>query len=163
MRYIFDGHNLIFAVRASGEQFASLTVEAAGQFLCCILDQYLILKKARGVLFFDGTGPSDKRYYDNFSRLEVFFSGEYFEADDLIEDEILDYSAPKSLQVVSSDRKIRTIAKRRRAVSLDSMDFWLDVVKQIDRPKSKVSEPKAKQTGISSSEVSHWMKFFKLE
>ncbi len=163
MRYIFDGHNLIFAVRGSGEQFASLSFEATTQFLCHILEQYLVLKKSKGVLFYDGTGPMDKRFYNNFSRLEVEFAGEHFEADDLIEDEIVSSSAPKQLIVVSSDRKVRNIATRRRATSVCSADFWVSVVTEIDRPKGKIKEPKAKRSGITSSEVTHWMKYFKLD
>ena len=163
MRYIFDGHNLLFAVRGSGEQFASLSVIATTQFLCHILEEYLVLKKSRGILFYDGTGPSDKRFFDNFSNLDVEFAGEYLEADDLIEDEIADYSAPKSLIVVSSDRKIRTAARRRHSKSVDSTDFWFEVLKEIDRPKNKIKEPAAKQTGITTSEVSYWMDFFKIK
>jgi len=163
MRYIFDGHNLIFAVRGSGDQFASLTIEATTHFLCHILEEYLLLKKSKGILFYDGTGPIDKRFYRKFSRLDVEFSGEHFEADDLIEDEIVSCSAPKQLIVVSSDRKVRNIATRRRATSVASADFWVSVVKEIDRPKGKVAEPKAKRTGITTSETSYWMKYFKIE
>ena len=163
MQYIFDGHNLLFAVRGSGEQFASLSVEAATHFLCHILEEYLQLKKSRGVLFYDGIGPSDKRFFQNFARLEVEFSGDYYEADDYIEAEIEASSAPKRLVVVSSDRKIRDKARRRRATSIPSIDFWFDVIKEIDKPKPKIKEPAAKRRGITTSEVSYWMKYFKLE
>jgi predicted RNA-binding protein with PIN domain len=163
MQYIFDGHNLVFAVRGSGEQFAALSVEAATHFLCHVLEQYLIIKKSRGILFYDGMGPADKRFFQNFSRLDVEFAGDFYEADDYIEAEIEANSAPKRLVVVSSDRKIRDKAKRRRATSIPSMDFWLDVLKEVDKPRRKVKEPAAKQKGITSSEVSYWMRMFKLE
>jgi predicted RNA-binding protein with PIN domain len=162
MQYIFDGHNLLFAVRGSGEQFASLSVEATTHFLCHVLDQYLAIKKSRGILYYDGTGPGDKGFFRNFSRLDVEFAGDYYEADDYIEAEIEANSAPKRLVVVSSDRKIRDKARRRRAVSIASLDFWLDVLKEIEKPR-RVKEPAAKQQGITSSEVSYWMKFLNLE
>lgn len=163
MQYIFDGHNLLFAVRGSGEQFASLSVEATTQFLCHILEEYLILKKSRGILFYDGEGPMDKQFFNGFSRLNVEFSGDYYEADDFVEGEIEASSAPKQLIVVSSDRKIRNTARRRRATSLASLDFWFDVIKEIDKPKAKIKEPAAKRQGITSSEVSYWMKYLKIE
>lgn len=150
-------------MRSSGEQFACLPVKAATQFLCHILEEYLLIKKTHGILFYDGTGPFDKRSFCNFSRLDVEFAGDYFEADDLIEAEISADSAPKSLIVVSSDRKICRAARKRHAKSVDSIDFWLDVLKEIDRPKPKIKEPAAKRKGITPSEVSYWMKLFDIK
>ncbi len=162
MRYIFDGHNLLFAVRGSGEQFASLTVEAVTHFLCHILEEYLRLKKSRGVLFYDGMGPRDKSFFTNFSRLDVEFSGEFFEADDLIEAEIEADTAPKLLTVVSSDRRVRDKAKRRKAKSVSSIDFWFEVLDEIEKPRPK-NEPMAKKRGITNSEVDYWMKYFNID
>jgi len=55
--------------------------------------------------------------------VDLVFAGSHRSADDLIIELINQHSAPRRLTVVSSDRVIRTAARRRKARDLASDDF----------------------------------------
>ena len=42
---------------------------------------------------------------------------------------------PKMLIVVSSDRRVKSAAKRRKATALDCVDFWTDVIKIFEKKR----------------------------
>jgi predicted RNA-binding protein with PIN domain len=127
-----------------------------------IIGRYLKLIGEKGEVVFDGTGPRDKGGFDNISNLEVFFAGLRSDADTVIEDKIKASTAPKRLTIVSSDRRLRDAARKRKATAVKSQVFWDNVHKQLSR-KNKVKEPPAKREGISESETDQWLKFFDLE
>jgi uncharacterized protein len=155
--YVIDGHNLLFAVRGCSDQYLGLNAE----FLVQFLHEYMRRSRDRAELFFDGTGPFDKSFFNRFHNLNVHFSGEYHEADDLIEYLVEDHSAPSGLVVVSSDRRVKLAAKRKRAKTIDALDFWEQVVSVIDRPEKPNPEPGAKRTGgLSKGETDEWMDIF---
>lgn len=127
--------------------------------LCRILGRYLKLTGEKGEIIFDGTGPPDKAGFDNISNLEVFFAGLGTDADTVIEDKISVSTAPKRLTIVSSDRRLRSAARTRKATSMKSDVFWNDVQKQLSR-KRPAKEPQAKRRGLSEGETDQWLEFF---
>ena len=129
--------------------------------MCRIIDQYLHLTNQKGELVFDGTGPPDKSAFDNMVQLEVFFAGIGTDADTVIEDKIKANSAPRRLVIVSSDRRLRKAARARKAVSIKSDEFWINVNKQLDKKKLP-REPGAKRRGLSESETDQWLDIFGL-
>ena len=153
---LIDGHNLLWALQKISEE-AVPDVQ-----LCHILGRYLKLIDETGVLVFDGIGPPDKEPFENIACLEILFSGQRKEADDIIEDKIKANSAPKRLTVVSSDRKIRKAANIRKANSIKSGIFWENVEKRLNK-KTPIKEPMEKRHGLSESETDHWMDMFGLE
>ena len=102
MSILIDGYNLLRAVQNLTEQTSDVTDVQ----LCFILSRYIGIVKTKGVIVFDGIGPRDKTAFGNLTSLEVVFSGRSKEADDIIEKLVLENSAPKSLTVVSSDRRL---------------------------------------------------------
>lgn len=158
MPYLIDGYNLLRAVQGIHEEYA----EIAESGLCRILSEYIRIKRSRGQIVFDGIGPPDRSVLCGYGNLEVFFSGQRLEADDVIEDKIEDNTAPKSLIVVSTDRRIRAAANSRRAVAVRSDLFFDDVIKVLD--KSKITpEPKQKREGLTQAETDEWMDIFDLD
>jgi len=164
---IIDGHNLLHSIhpapRRGGihkEDPDSGTISDVR--LCRIISGYLKLIDEKGEIIFDGTGPRDKGGFDNISNLEVFFAGLRSDADTVIEEKIKASTAPKRLTIVSSDRRLRDAARKRKATAVKSQVFWDDVRKQLSR-KRKVKEPLAKRQGISESETEQWLDFFGLE
>ncbi len=153
---IIDGYNLLRAVQNLTEQSFNITDIQ----LCQIVAEYLYRLKKKGCIVFDGVGPRDKSGFNNLFNLEVVFSGTSREADDVIEKLILENTAPKSLTVVSSDRRIKTAANRRKADAVDCVDFWTEVIKQLERKKKKQAEPQAKFIGISEAETEYWLREF---
>lgn len=155
---IVDGYNLLRAVQNLSEQTAEITDAQ----VCHILNRYLGIIKNKGAIIFDGIGPRDKSVFNNLANLEIVFSGRNKEADDVIEKLVLKNSAPKSLTIVSSDRRIKAAANRRKSTAVNSIDFWLDMLKTIDKKAKKKSEPPEKYFGISESETEYWLRLFGL-
>ena len=100
MPLLVDGYNLLRWVQQHVE--ACETLDEAG--LCQVLSQYVGHVRDRAHVYFDGLGPPDKSTLGGIADVEVYFSGQDYTADDLIEEKIADSTAPRRLVVVSSDR-----------------------------------------------------------
>lgn len=155
MPIIIDGYNLLRWVQKLDPVYATLD-EAS---LCRMISQYLVRTRSLAQVIFDGMGPPDKRELANIANMEVYFSGPDCEADDIIEEKILESSAPKGLVIVSSDRKVRAVAQRKKTTSVKSNYFWLSLIEQLDK-KPPVPEPKEKRNGISEHETDQWLDEF---
>lgn len=155
MPYIIDGHNLLHAIRKADEEFEPVSDVQ----LCRSVGAYLKLIGDSGEIVFDGTGPPDKTAFANIGKVEVLFAGRDTDTDTVIENKITASTAPKRLSIVSSDRRLRRAAQRRRATAIKSEDFWRDVQKQLSR-KRPAKEPLAKQQGLTESETEHWLEYF---
>jgi len=158
MPVIIDGYNLLRSIQKTCEELEALT--EAG--LCRTLSEYLKRVRDHGHIVFDGTGPPDKSNLGGFGNLEVYFSGPHTDADSVIEQKILDNTAPKSLIVVSSDRRLKTAAGKRKAISVSSDIFWNGVIQQLDK-KKVTPEPKQKRHGLTEIETDQWMDLFDLD
>jgi predicted RNA-binding protein with PIN domain len=157
MPVIIDGHNLLWSIKNT-EDCTSITDAA----MCRILDSYFGLVGEKAEIIFDGIGPPNKTEFDNIKNLEVTFSGRRTDCDTVVEQRILNSTAPKRLTIVSSDRRLRDAARARRATAIKSEDFWSEIKKQLSRQK-KNKEPTAKRGGLTESETELWLKTFGLE
>ena len=156
--FIIDGHNLLHTIyKVEGD---SESISDVG--LCRILGRYFSLTGESGEIIFDGTGPPDKSGFDNISNIEVSFAGLGTDTDTVIEDKISASTAPKSLTIVSSDRRLRSAARMRRATSIKSDVFWDDVQRQLSR-KRPAKEPTEKRQGLNKGETEQWLEFFGFE
>jgi predicted RNA-binding protein with PIN domain len=158
MPILIDGYNLLRYMQASDEQFEVLNEVG----LCRIISLYLSRIRSNGQIIFDGFGPMDKSDLSGFGNLEVYFSGQDTEADEIIEEKILINTAPKRLMVVSTDRRIRAAASHRKAISVRSDLFFYEVEKVLDR-KMMTPEPKEKRSGLTEAEAEQWIDFFDLD
>jgi predicted RNA-binding protein with PIN domain len=152
---IIDGNNLLHTIIKLEEDPGAISDVG----LCRILGRYFKLAGGKCEIVFDGTGPQDKGRFDSISNLEVFFAGPGTDTDTVIEDKISASTAPKSLTIVSSDRRLRSAARTRRATSIKSDVFWNDVQKQLNR-KRPVKEPPEKRQGLNEGETEQWLEFF---
>lgn len=156
MPYLFDGYNLLRAVQKM-EEFASFSDVQ----LCRAISDFLCSIRQRGYIVFDGIGPNDKSAFEGMRYLEVHFSGSKKEADDIIEDLILDNTAPKRLVVVSSDRRLRAAAAKRKAAAVKADAFWKALLFQLDKMANRpVQEPSQKRCGLTKRETDIWLKIF---
>ena len=158
MPYLIDGYNLLRAIQRY-EEFATLTDVQ----LCRIVADFLRCVRDRGHIVFDGLGPPDKRELGGICGVEVYFSGEHHEADDVIEQKIADNTAPKSLVVVSSDNRLRTAAAKRKATAIRAEPFWAFLCEQLEKEANRpVPEPTEKRHGVTEREADLWMDEFGL-
>lgn len=156
MPIIVDGYNLFHTVKKTAEEFESLLEKQ----LCLILSAYLERINDYGWIIFDGTGPADKTSFEDLAGLEVFFAGPETDADTIIEEEIIASTAPKRLWVVSNDRRLRSAARKRKAVSVRCETFWKEIMKQLTRTVKTSPEPKQKFHGLTEAETDWWLDFF---
>lgn len=156
--FIIDGHNLLHSIRKADEEFEPVSDVQ----LCRTIGDYLELIGDSAEVVFDGTGPPDKTGFANVGIVEVLFAGRGTDTDTVIENKITASTAPKRLAIVSSDRRLRRAALRRKATAVKSEDFWRDVQKQLSR-KRPAKEPQAKRQGLSESETKQWLEYFGFE
>jgi len=162
MPLLVDGYNLLRTVQKD-EQFEDLRESG----LCRILSDYLAEIRDRGNVVFDGIGPPDEDEMEQlggFGNLEVYFSGQYSDADTVIEQKIQDNTAPRSLVVVSTDRALRAAASRRKAASVRSDVFWQQLLVRLENRRKPASEPGSKRgQGISEMETDQWLDYFGID
>ena len=155
---IIDGHNLLHTIlKIEEDSHAISDIE-----LCYVIGRYLNRIRGSGEIVFDGRGPRDKSAFESVDGVEVSFSGIKNDTDTVIEEKVRTNTAPKRLTIVSSDRRLRRAARSRKAKSVKSEDFWIQVQKQLSR-KRPPKEPVGKRAGLSDSETKQWLKFFGLE
>ncbi|TVQ01512.1 MAG: hypothetical protein EA381_05025 [Planctomycetaceae bacterium] len=118
-------------------------------------------------------GRGDSR--QSYQGLEVRFAVDHDEADDLIEELIAGHPAAKRLTVVTSDRRLRSAARRAGARSFDSQR-WLDsllddrLLLAIPWPSPANGDRRDRQPDLSAGQrevetpivVDEWLKHFGL-
>jgi predicted RNA-binding protein with PIN domain len=123
---------------------------------------------ARTTVVFDASvHPGDFEVDAQHRGLRVLFALGDENADARIEVLIAGDSDPKSLTVVSSDRRIRQAATRRRSKSITAEQFWewIDALKERARSRPKIAPitqvARSGQVGRSASdEQSYWLETF---
>lgn len=136
--------------------------EVSDAGLCRAVGRYLKQVRETGELIFDGTGPRDKTDFDNVDGVEVLWAGLGTDTDTVIEGKITANTAPRSLVVVSSDNRLRKAARVRKAISVKSEDFWVELVRELGR-KRVVDEPSGKRGGLSDAETEQWLDYFDMD
>ena len=117
-----------------------------------------------GIVAFDG-GPLRGISYEvePADFLRVIFSGAGSGADTVLEDLIQKNTAPRRLVVVSSDIRLKKAARRRRAQSLTSPEFLMQMVRRMSAPVRRPPEPREKRQGVESGQLDKWLDLFGIE
>ena len=165
MSVIIDGYNLIAAVGIIGRGVGPGGLERARLALLNFLAESLPLGEVGGttVVFDAKNAPPGLPRAVNHRGLAVRFASRYPDADSLIEEMIVEESAPRGLTVVSSDHRIQRAARRRKAVPVDSDVWYVGVVRgrrerQAD-VRSKQAEAKP-PVPLLGEDVDYWVRFF---
>ncbi len=167
MSLVIDGYNLAYEVgwltrRQRGGNALERARTGLLNFVVHSLDEQ---EAASTTVVFDASRlPEGVSAQQSHGKLTVLFAENYDDADALIEELIQRCGSPKQLTVVSSDRRIISAAKRRKATPLKSGE-WYDRVIQDRRtrsPKPEVPEELAKKRGkvIPPSELEYWLSEF---
>jgi uncharacterized protein len=156
--FLIDGNNLMHAM-------ASVGLDAGRSALCFLLENVLGDRES-AVVVFDGPRRSEESLEeDGTSPLDIRFSGRRV-ADAILIEEIRANSAPRRLTVVSTDREVRTAARRRRCPLVTSEAFAEELRRRkwsLDRPVSPSPEPKEKREGLTEGQTRHWLREFGLK
>lgn len=154
MPFLIDGNNLFHALRKAG-------IDAGRGKICEMLAPLAVGKETVTVVF-DGRRPRGWGVpEDTRQRVEILFS-DAATADDLILDRIEDNTAPKRLVVVSTDRRIRQAARRRRCRIVLSEDFIALLLAASEPAPPRPREPGEKYRGLTEEESQRWLEEFGL-
>ena len=165
MAVIIDGYNLIAAVGILGRGVGPGSLERARLALLNFLAESLPSDEigTTTVVFDAKNAPAGLPRTVNHRGLTVRFAARYPDADSLIEEMILEESAPRSLTVVSSDHRIQRAARRRKAAPADS-DVWYDGVVRGRRQRQKAHKTKRAEAKppvpLLAEDVDYWVRVF---
>ena len=154
MPVLIDGDNLLHAARGTLDE----AERANRAWLCRLLASWDARRRRRITVFFDGVRPDNPGDGPQAAgNLSIAYS-DTRSADELIIDAVQSSSAPRRLVVVSSDRAVRTAARRRRARVLGSNAFLTGVLKDLRRrPRAGSREPREKFHGLEPGETEYWL------
>jgi predicted RNA-binding protein with PIN domain len=170
MLWLIDGYNLMYAAGAAGSNHAG--PEAARRkrrrFLNLLANALGSQRARETTIVFDANSPpADFDIDTTYKELRVIFALGDESADARIEQLIAAHSAPKSLTVVSTDRRVRRAATRRKAKAMTA-DEYLDELDRIRNPKGKEAslENRSGPPGadrvepVSAEEAARWLREF---
>jgi uncharacterized protein len=161
MALLIDGYNLlnvtgIFAKAGPGTELHRNRL-ALLNFLAASINKR---ERAQTTIVFDAAGaPPGLPRMIMHEGITVHFSPRHSEADEMIEDLLEKFAAPRSLLVVSSDHRIQRAARQRGADYIDSEEWYAELSAQ--RRQGKKSSEDAKPRGKPGpEELGHWVREF---
>ena len=165
MRVLIDGYNVMFANGLLGKRLGPDGLrKIRHRFLNDLADALGPLDALETTVVFDAAqAPPGMPKQTPHKGLLVVFAVDDENADARIEHLIAKHSHPKGLTVVSSDRRIRQAATRRKARPVTAEAFWgeLDARKRrkvpppIDPPKPSLAPQ------VSAEESAYWQREFR--
>ncbi|MBW3542919.1 MAG: NYN domain-containing protein [Planctomycetes bacterium] len=163
---LIDGYNLMHAAGLARPAYGPGDLERCrNRFLGWLAAGLGGAERERTTVVFDAAdAPADLPRRQMYEQMTVLYAAGDADADTLIERLIAGHSAPRRLRVVSSDRRLRRAARRRRAQACDSLQFaeWLEARPAADTggaERAPAAHPK--YTGrISAVEVDRWLDVF---
>jgi predicted RNA-binding protein with PIN domain len=170
MRWLIDGYNVMHAGGRLGPKLSRDGFRRARRRFLDELSAALGPQAARQttVVFDASVHPGDFALDAHYRGLGILFALGDENADARIEQLIAADADPRTLTVVSSDRRIRQAAVRRRTRSLTADQYWelIDDLKERSRFKAKTEVPVAttprdRQPQPVADESAHWLEAFR--
>ncbi len=155
MPYIIDGNNLI-----GSSPDISLDDKDSRKKIIYILKKYQEVKNNNIIVIFDGEPDIILNRENLKNKFTIIYPKYGDSADDEIKKIINNYNNFKDVILVSSDRELKTYAKKKGARIINSIEFYFEVkrVYHINGKKEKLK--KRINIEISEKEVDSWMKIF---
>jgi predicted RNA-binding protein with PIN domain len=154
---LIDGYNLLHVTDLHGTGAAEGTLQGSRDALLSFLAKALNERERKQTtIVFDAAGaPPGLPKIVPYEGMTAQFARGYDDADALLEEIIEKHPAPKSLAVVSSDRRVQRAARHRGAKIVESQE-WFDELRRRKKSVGKPSESKAPP----SEDASYWIKQF---
>lgn len=160
---LIDGYNLLHAAGMARTHYGPGDLKRCRERLL----RYLLLKLTRpevdrATVVFDARDPPpDRPARQTVQGLAVLFANPGGDADVLIQEWILDHSAPKCVTLVSSDHALQRSARRRGAQFIDSEKFFDRLQRRTGKEPSahQASDDKPAST-LSPAEAARWANEF---
>jgi hypothetical protein len=149
--YLIDGNNVMHALAAVGVDAdrAELTRLLAG----------FAATGGRVHVVYDGPASQERSAAGAGGPVRVTYSGKRT-ADELMEEIIATDTAPRRLNVVSTDYRIRRAARKRRCRIVTSEEFAATLHRAGKAKAPRRDEPAEKQSGLGGEATRKWLKEF---
>ena len=154
---LIDGYNLLHATDIFGEGAAAGTLQGAREALLAFLARALNERERKQTtIVFDAAGaPPGLPAVVSWEDMTARFARGYDDADALLEEIIEQHPAPKSLIVVSGDRRVQYAARHRGAKVVESQ-AWFQELRRRTKPKER-----SRKTRIEPTEdARYWIEQF---
>jgi len=170
MLWLIDGYNLMYAAGAIGgkEIGRELFQRKRRQFLNRLAESLGPERSRETTVVFDANSPPPDFDLETIYRgISLIFALGDENADARIESIVARHATPKALTVVSTDRRVRQAATRRKAKVLRAEEF-LDLLDQFRRQDSRPNAGDRAQANrtldrdapLSASEAEFWLAEF---
>lgn len=159
MLYLIDGNNLLHAAHAH------MPGPPVGrQRLCELLGRWRVRNAVELTVVFDGPRPRPTLEQQmRAAGITIVFSAPR-SADEIIEDMIEQARMPGQIHVVTGDRAIQSVARRRRCPCVESADFARElVVPTAPTEGEQVPPPPEKPDAMPREEADEWLRRFEYD
>lgn len=138
---------------------ASVGAECSQSAVCRMLGR--LAERGQDVcVVFDGPAPDPSLAMQvEDVRVRTLYGGSR-EADAVILELIAADTAPRRLTMVSTDRRLRTAARKRRCNVLTSEDFVPFLLRTAQRTPTGPKEPPEKRRGLTPEQTRRWLREF---
>ncbi|MCC7474906.1 MAG: NYN domain-containing protein [Pirellulales bacterium] len=163
MALLIDGYNLlnvtgIFGGAGPGTELHRTRLA----FLNFLARSFSRRKRSETTIVFDAAGaPPGLPHSISHEGMSIFFARQFASADEMIEQLLEDWPAPRALVVVSSDHRVQRAARRRGASYVDSEQWYRALLAEL-RNRPREVEPGAAKPAVEMppEELAHWLKAF---
>lgn len=157
MRYVIDGYNLLHATGHLAGKVGPHGLERARQALLGRLAAFARDGATVTVVFDARRAPPSVAATQDHQGVHVRYALDR-EADDVIEQLIRQDSAPRTLTVVSDDRRLKEAARRRQCPTQSCLDFYDDTGKT--QEVAPAEEREERPAVPSERDVQAWLREF---
>ncbi len=129
MRYLIDGYNLMYAGGLLGKRLGPGGFQRVRhRFLNDLADAMGAVDAHQTTVVFDAaSSPKESARESTFKGLSIIYAVDDENADARIEQILARHANPKTLTVVSTDRRIRHAAERRKSSAITADAFWVEL------------------------------------
>lgn len=164
MALLIDGYNLLNATSIFGGVGPGTELHRTRlAFLNFLASSFTKRQCAETTIVFDAAGaPPGLPHSIMHDGMTIHFARQHSNADEMIEELLEHWSAPKSLTVVSSDHRVQRAARRCGATFVDS-DRWYSELLEIRRKNAAATREGASKpvVTLTPDELAYWMNEFR--
>jgi len=155
MPYIIDGNNLVGC-------FPDITLDdpEARSRLLFVIRKFQENKKNNIIIVFDGESDEGMRNQMTSSKFTIVYPEIGNSADDEIKEILSGFNYFKDVVVVTSDRELKTFARKKGAKTINSIEFYFELKRFSHIYGKKEENQKRIDAELDETEVDQWMKIF---
>ena len=162
MAYLIDGYNLLHVTTLVALPGPGTELHRARQallkFLAGAFDK---TKRQQITIVFDAAGaPPGLPAMLQHEGITVRFARQYTDADEMIEELLESWPAPRALTVVSSDHRVQRAARSHGAKWVDSATWYAEVNASLRKESAAPDAPAKPLDGITAEQEAAWLREF---